>query len=149
MSVRLRVARRLFASASISALCAFALGAQGTASISGRILSSDGNRPLADVILRLDGTPRSATSGADGRYRLAALPPGEYVLTARLLGYDEARRSVTLTPGATVAWAQKSAEAHAHEEASRPDMRNPAAVMGLPTVGQAAVHVRHATLSPR
>jgi iron complex outermembrane receptor protein len=102
MSVRLRVARRLVASASISALCAFALGAQGTASISGRILSSDGNRPLADVILRLDGTPRSATSGADGRYRLAALPPGEYVLTARLLGYDEARRSVTLTPGAAV-----------------------------------------------
>lgn len=49
---------------------------------------------------------------------------------------------------ATVAWEQKSARAHAHEEASRPDMRNPAAVMGLPTVGQAAVHVRHANLSP-
>jgi len=45
---------------------------------------------------------------------------------------------------ATVAWTQKSAEAHDHEEASRPNMRDPKAVMGLPTVGQAAVVVRRA-----
>ncbi|HRN54381.1 MAG TPA: sialidase family protein, partial [Gemmatimonadaceae bacterium] len=54
---------------------------------------------------------------------------------------------VGLSPGrATVAWTQKAAEHHAHEEASRPDMRDPAAVMGLPAVGQAAVIVRHARI---
>jgi len=52
---------------------------------------------------------------------------------------------VGLTPrGATVAWAQKTDEHHAHDEASKPDMRNPQAVMGLPEVGQAAVIVRRA-----
>lgn len=57
---------------------------------------------------------------------------------------------VGLSPGrATVAWSQKAAEHHAHDEASRPDMRDPKAVMGLPEVGQAAVVVRHATLGPR
>lgn len=45
---------------------------------------------------------------------------------------------------ATVAWTQKSAESRQHEEASRPNMRDPNAVMGLPTVGQAAVFVRRA-----
>lgn len=54
---------------------------------------------------------------------------------------------VGLAPGqATVAWTQKAAEHHAHEEASKPDMRDPAAVMGLPEVGQAAVFVRRARL---
>lgn len=54
---------------------------------------------------------------------------------------------VGLSPGrATVAWTQKASEQHAHDEASRPDMRDPTAVMGLPTVGQAAVVVRHARL---
>lgn len=54
---------------------------------------------------------------------------------------------VGLSPGrATVAWTQKSAEHHAHEEAARPDMRDPKAVMGLPEVGQAAVLVRHARI---
>lgn len=53
---------------------------------------------------------------------------------------------VGLSPSrATVAWTQKSDEHHAHEEAARPDMRDPAAVMGLPTVGQAAVLVRRAS----
>lgn len=47
---------------------------------------------------------------------------------------------------ATVAWTQKTAEDHAHDESARPDMRDPASVMGLPTVGQAAVLVRHARM---
>jgi hypothetical protein len=46
---------------------------------------------------------------------------------------------------ATIAWTQKTAEQHRHEERARPDMRAPNAVMGLPEVGQAAVLVRHAT----
>lgn len=52
-----------------------------------------------------------------------------------------------LAPGrATVAWTQKAAEAHQHDEASQPDMKDPAAVMGLPSVGRASVVVRRAAL---
>lgn len=46
----------------------------------------------------------------------------------------------------TVAWTEKLAEEHHHEEASKPDMKDPASVMGLPAVGQAAVVVRRAKL---
>lgn len=46
----------------------------------------------------------------------------------------------------TVAWTEKLAEEHHHEEASRPDMKDPKSVMGLPAVGQAAVVVRRAEL---
>lgn len=53
---------------------------------------------------------------------------------------------VGLSPGrATVAWTQKAPEHHEHEESSKPDMRDPNSVMGLPTVGQASVVVRRAS----
>ncbi len=42
----------------------------------------------------------------------------------------------------TVAWSERSAESHAHEEHSRPDMSKPGAVMGLPEVGQQRVLLR-------
>lgn len=42
----------------------------------------------------------------------------------------------------TLAWTEKAPADHVHDESSRPDMRNPKAVMGLPTVGQANVVVR-------
>jgi len=97
-----RAARRLVARAALIAILPAALLAQGNASIVGRILSTDANRPLADVIVRLEGTPRGATTGADGRYRLAALSAGDYIIVARLLGHEEARRRITIADGAMV-----------------------------------------------
>jgi hypothetical protein len=46
----------------------------------------------------------------------------------------------------TVAWSQKTPEAAAHEERSRPDMSDPKAVMGLHAVGNAQVLVRRGSL---
>jgi BNR repeat protein len=42
----------------------------------------------------------------------------------------------------TVAWAQTTAATHAHEAASRPNMKDPKATMGLPAVGASRVLVR-------
>ena len=43
------------------------------------------------------GLTRTIVSGGDGQYRLAALPPGEYSLTAELSGFSkEARTQIVL-----------------------------------------------------
>lgn len=47
----------------------------------------------------------------------------------------------------TVAWTQKAADVHHHDEAAMPDMSDAGAVKGLNAVGQAAVIVRRADLS--
>lgn len=46
------------------------------------------------------GFTRSGVSDAEGRYRIAAIPPGRYELTAELTGFSVAvRRGLTLTVG--------------------------------------------------
>lgn len=102
MQSTIRAARRVAARALAMLILPAMLAAQGTSLITGRIVSSDGNRPLADVILRLDGTPRGATTGSDGRYRIAAVSAGEYVLVARLLGHEEMRQALRVTDGDTL-----------------------------------------------
>lgn len=89
--------------ARLAALCIVvgpALAAQEAGSLEGRITSTDGGRPLADVIVRIDGTPRGALTGADGRFRLSSVPAGEHTLVARLLGHEEYRLSVRVSSGA-------------------------------------------------
>lgn len=49
----------------------------------------------------------------------------------------------------TVAWTEKAADEHLHDESSKPDMRDPTAVMGLKQVGRAQVVARQALIAPR
>ena len=97
-----RVARRLAVGALAVLSVPVALSAQGTGIVEGRVIAAGANRPLADAIVRLESTPRASATGADGRYRIAAVPPGAYTIVARLLGYDEVRRSVRVTSDAVV-----------------------------------------------
>jgi hypothetical protein len=46
-----------------------------------------------------------------------------------------------------VAWSQKSAEAHDHDEMTKPDMKDPKVAMPLPRVGQQEVYLRTAGVS--
>lgn len=50
--------------------------------------------PIAGATISLLGSPISAKSGENGRFRIVALPAGEYVVLARRFGYASA--SVTL-----------------------------------------------------
>ncbi len=75
-------------------LLPLALQAQGTGTIEGRVRAHDTALPLAEVIVRVDGTTRAAITGTDGRFRLSGAPGGEQVVTARFLGYAEARITV-------------------------------------------------------
>ena len=78
--------------------------AQGSgAVIIGTIVDAQGGvLPGVSLTLRNieTGTTRTAVSEGDGKYRVAALPPGRYDLTAELAGFSKAEvKNVTLTIG--------------------------------------------------
>lgn len=62
-----------------------------------------GDRPAdGGVTVRLTGTPLTTTTGANGAYELAGVPPGTYELRFTLAGYDPAQANdVLVTSGAT------------------------------------------------
>src|SRR5581483_2379759 len=70
-----------------------------TGVIEGTIRSAGEHRPLADVLILIDGTVRGTLSDADGRFRLADVPAGEWTLLARRIGLESLRRSVTVRTG--------------------------------------------------
>src|SRR5256885_9952820 len=64
--------------------------ASQVAAIAGTVSDAATHEPLADVRIQLEGTKLGALSGIDGRYRLTAVRPGAYALSARRLGYVKA-----------------------------------------------------------
>jgi outer membrane cobalamin receptor len=87
----------LFLAALITALAASPVSAQETATITGRA-TVDG-APAADVAIFLQGTTRGTMSGDDGRYQIAGVTPGSYVLVAQRIGTTTRRDSITVTAG--------------------------------------------------
>jgi hypothetical protein len=65
--------------------------ATGTAQLRGRVTAADSGAPLRKVQVRLMGaglgTPRMATTDAEGRYDFRDLPAGRYTATATKPGY--------------------------------------------------------------
>jgi hypothetical protein len=96
---RLGPARRFLALAPIAFLPLTSLAAQATTgSIEGRIASSDSAATAyVDVRDQSTGAIRLATTDRRGRYRVLALAPGMYQVTARALGYaPQARTDVAV-----------------------------------------------------
>jgi TonB-linked SusC/RagA family outer membrane protein len=94
---------RYFFPALISVLSAVALGAQtpgGT--ITGRVIDSTTNQPLAGVTVSVEGTARGTATESDGTFRLSGVPAGSHVLRARRIGYNPQLRNIILGTEATV-----------------------------------------------
>src|SRR5262245_5867732 len=66
--------------------------------LSGTVVDARTNRPLAGVRVSLDGQPQSATTTADGRFQIAAVP-GKYLLTASVIGFALSQQPVELIAG--------------------------------------------------
>ncbi len=77
-------------------LAPIAAFAQSTGAIAGKVMGSDGG-PLPGVTVEAAGTMlpagRMAVSGANGEYRLEALPPGIYKVTFTLSGMQTVTRT--------------------------------------------------------
>jgi len=82
-----------------------AVAQETTGTIVGTINSEDG-QPLPGVTLQLvdqeKGLERTSVSAADGRYKLMALPPARYELTATITGFQTVQRAVRVELGRTV-----------------------------------------------
>lgn len=61
--------------------------AQTTGSILGQVVEQGTDRPLAGVSVTVVGTTLGTTTGEDGRFVIAAVPPGERAVRAELIGY--------------------------------------------------------------
>src|SRR5437660_1188802 len=74
---------------------ALLLGSTSRDTLSGRITDSDG-APVPAAAVRISELHRVATSGADGAFRLADVPPGEYTLIVRHVGFAPFAREVAV-----------------------------------------------------
>ncbi len=82
------------------------LAAAQSGLVIGDVSDAAAGGPLPGATVRLldaaDALVRGAATDAEGGYRIAAVPAGTYTLSVNYLGYAEARRPVTVAPGATV-----------------------------------------------
>ncbi len=67
--------------------------------VSGRVVDAETAEPLPGASVVLDGTTTGATTGPDGRFRIAGVEPGTYPVVASLLGYASERRTVQVDRG--------------------------------------------------
>lgn len=76
----------LVASILLLGLC-FNLFAQTTGKISGKITDATSGEGLMGANIIVDGTSLGAAAGMDGSYFIINIPPGEYDMTVRMMGY--------------------------------------------------------------
>ncbi len=83
-------------------LCGSSGGAQVARSgtVTGRVSDARTGQPIPGATIEIDGTRIAGLSGDDGRFRLANVPAGERGITARRIGYNLVRHTVTVTAGA-------------------------------------------------
>jgi TonB-linked SusC/RagA family outer membrane protein len=73
-----------------------------TGTIVGQVTDSRSTQPLGLTAITVEGTRLGATTGADGRYRIANVPTGRHSLAARRIGYVVVRQAVTVAANADV-----------------------------------------------
>ncbi len=96
------ILRTLAAAAILGALVgapAEARAQQGA--VVGRVTDKTSEQPIAGAQVVVTGTSRGALTGADGRYRIGALPAGEHQLRVISIGYESLVHAVTVEASGT------------------------------------------------
>lgn len=93
--------RNAFTSLLATALLPGAAVAQ-QAVVTGSVRSESALEPLVGVEVSIEGTPLSAVTDAEGRYRFDDAPEGEATVRARMIGYQSQARTVQVTAGQVV-----------------------------------------------
>jgi iron complex outermembrane receptor protein len=70
-------------------------------SISGRVVDSVTQQPLADVSVVIDGTRLGTVTQADGTYLIGGVPVGSRIVRARRIGYGSPTVTVSIAPNGT------------------------------------------------
>ncbi len=74
---------------------------QGT--ITGRVLTAETNRPLADVQISIEALQIGTLTNDQGRFLLQNVPAGQHQLSAERIGYQSATQTVDVPEGGSVA----------------------------------------------
>ena len=73
------------------------LAAQGTASLTGRLIDSLSGAPLSGATVQVDELKRQTVSAQDGSFTFENLTPGVYHLSVQFAGYSTRRMEVTVS----------------------------------------------------
>ncbi len=85
-------------------LLAGGLFAQGVGSVSGRVLDEETGEEMIGVTVIVDGAQLYAVTSIDGSYFIPNVPAGSQRLKFQMAGYKTSQGSVTVKPGANVAF---------------------------------------------
>jgi len=83
------------------ALLPAAAAAQGTGSISGRVIDQASQLPVLGAQVVVVGTQRGAQTDQEGRYTITGVPAGSHQVRARRVGYSSTVQAVTVSDGGT------------------------------------------------
>jgi outer membrane receptor protein involved in Fe transport len=82
-------------------LAASTVHAQDAGTIEGTVRATGSGAPLSDVVVSVQGTTRGAMTDAQGRFRIVAVPTGERVVMAQLVGRDRGALTIRVTADST------------------------------------------------
>jgi len=85
-----------------SLLSAATLKAQDVGTIEGTVRATGSGAPLSDVVISVQGSTRGAVTDEQGRFRIAAVPVGERIVGAQLIGRARGTQTVRVTAGTVV-----------------------------------------------
>ncbi|HET9775267.1 MAG TPA: SusC/RagA family TonB-linked outer membrane protein [Gemmatimonadaceae bacterium] len=83
------------------ALLPGSLTAQGSGTITGRVVDKASQLPVQGVQVRVNGTQRGALTDQEGRFTITGVPAGSYEVSARRVGYGALTQRVTVADGGT------------------------------------------------
>src|SRR5437016_4582083 len=92
-----RLCATLAAAAVLLGRAAPAAAQQGT--ITGQVTDQSSGQPLVGARVSVVGTSLVTMSRAEGRYRIANVPPGQVTVRASFIGYAAGSQSVSVAPG--------------------------------------------------
>jgi hypothetical protein len=75
---------------------------EAVGSVAGLVTVLGNERPVSGASAMLDQSSRTAVSDSAGRYRITGVPPGDYVLTVRRIGFESVSARITVAAGAEV-----------------------------------------------
>src|SRR5688572_21843018 len=78
------------------------LAAQQRGQVNVQVLNGQSNEPLPAVQILIRGTSMGGLTNNEGRFQLANVPAGQQTVVAQLIGYGEARQTVTVPVEGTV-----------------------------------------------
>ena len=105
-SIRRTCAWRPLLGVGVAALLAAPWGQAGAqerlGTIAGVVTVMGSDRPISGATATLEESRHGATSDSTGRYRIVGVPPGEYVLTVRRIGFESVSARITMGAGTEV-----------------------------------------------